>query len=83
MRRAARSSDLQRHSSLFVLRMDTNGVPYVGMVPMHLRVAIFCGTRWRGTARGGRRRIARAEHRRRPVSAAVFRHRTRRAQQRS
>ena len=63
--------------------MDTNGVPYVGMVPMHLRVAIFCGTRWRGTARGGRRRIARAEHRRRPVTAAVFRHRTRRAQQRS
>ena len=41
MRRAARGSDLQRHSSLFVLRMDTNGVPYVGMVPMHLRVAIF------------------------------------------
>ena len=41
--------------------MDTNGVPYVGMVPMHLRVAIFCGTRWRGTARGGRRRIARAK----------------------
>ena len=46
MRRAARGSDLQRHSSLFVLRMDTNGVPYVGMVPMHLHVAIFCWTRW-------------------------------------